>query len=217
MRVLVIDDDTHIREFLEAHLPPHGFAVDAAGNGVAGAALASRNGYDLILLDLNLPDLMGEEIVGRLRGRNMPPILMLTVVSDTPSKIRVLNAGADDYLVKPFALDELVARMRALLRRSRSITPDILSVDDLELDANRRLVRRAGREVRLTPKEFALLEYLLRRAGNAVPRATLVEHAWDSSADALSGAVDTHLSNLRRKLGKPELIYTIRGKGYSIG
>lgn len=217
MRVLAIEDDASLGAFLKANLPSAGFAVDVAETGAQGAKLSRINDYDLVLLDLNLPDMRGEEVMGSLCARERTvPVLALTVIADADAKIRLLNAGADDYLVKPFVFGELVARMRALLRRPAHVIPDVLSAGTLELDARSQSARRKGRELRLTRKEFALLEYLLRRKGSVVSKAELVEHAWDSSANAFSSSIDTHLANLRRKLGSPDVIETIHARGYRI-
>lgn len=217
MKVLVIEDDENVAEFLGTHLPEHNFAVDTAGNGALGISLARTNSYDLILLDLHLPDMNGEEIIRALREQGtLVPVLLLTVVTDAWSKVRLLDAGADDYLEKPFLLEELVARMRVLLRRPADPLPDQLQTADLMLDANTQLVQRAGKALPLTRKEFALLEYLLRNKGRIIPKTTLIEHVWDSSANPFSAALETHMTNLRKKIGAPRIIETIHSRGYLI-
>lgn len=217
MKVLVADDDVHITAFLESHLPSRGFVVDVAHTGAAAIAAARTNEYDLILLDMNLPDMTGDEVVQSLQGKlEIPPILMLTVIADPSMKVRLLNAGADDYMVKPFLFDELIARMHALLRRSPQITPDSMKIGDIELDLRMQTVRKAGEPIILTRKEFALLAYLMRNQGIIVPKSTLIEHVWDSSSNAFSAAIETHMANLRRKLGSPNLIQTIHSRGYMI-
>ena len=209
MKVLIVEDDPEMREFLRAHLPAQGFTVDAAGTGAEGLKLAGTSEYDLVLLDLNLPDMRGEEIVTALHADEpVPPILMLTVIGDADSKVRLLAAGADDYLAKPFSFDELVARMRALLRRSRELTPDVLSVGDLVLDACKQTVTRKGKAVPLTLKEFTLFAYLMRHQGTIVPKSKLIEHAWNASADPFSNSLETP--------GKPDPIRTMHGRGYVI-
>jgi len=207
-----------MREMLEARIPRHGFVVDTAADGAAGIAQARMNAYDLVLLDLNLPDMPGEAVVKAMRaGDRTAPILMLSVVANADMKARLLNAGADDYLEKPFSFDELVARMRALLRRPHRVTPTTLTVGDLVFDTGTQAVTRAGRSIQLTRIELALLEYLLREAGSVVARDTLIEHVWNSSADPFSNSFDSHLYNLRKKLGEPPLINTVHGRGYQIG
>lgn len=207
-----------MREMLQARIPSHGFAVDVAADGAAGIAQVRVSTYDVILLDLNLPDMPGEAVVKAIHasGRTAP-ILMLSVVADADMKARLLNAGADDYLEKPFSFDELIARMRALLRRPHRVTPTILTVGDLTLDTGTQALTRGGRQIHLTRIELALLEYLLREAGSVVTREMLIEHVWNSSADPFSNSFDAHLSNLRRKLGEPPLINTVHGRGYQIG
>lgn len=217
MRVLLIEDDSDLRAFLRTELPARGFVVDAAQTGGRGIGLAKRNEYDLMLLDLNLPDMHGEEVITELQKEgHIPPILMLTVVGDAESKVRLLSAGADDYLEKPFSFDELVARMRALLRRSRSISPDLVTIGKLVFDGRRQIVSADGKDVPLTHKEFTLLAYLMHHRGEIVPKSSLIEHAWDEYADPLSNALETHMTNLRRKLGKVNPIITIHGRGYII-
>lgn len=217
MKVLVIEDNAEMREFLRDHLPERDFIVDTAETGAVGLRLLCENEYDLLLLDLNLPDMTGESVIASLLGRqNVPPILMLTVTGDAESKVRLLSAGADDYLAKPFSFDELVARMHALLRRSRDLTPNVLSAGDLVLDVTKQTVTRDGTAVPLTCKEFNLLNHLMRNRGTVVSKGSLIEHAWNDHADPFSNSLDTHFANLRRKLGKPDLIRTVHGRGYVI-
>lgn len=217
MKVLLIEDDSHMRGFLRAHLPPRGFVIDTAEDGEKGLRLFRTSEYELVLLDLNLPDMPGEEVVRKLQeGEHVPPILMLTVTGDAPSKVRLLSAGADDYLAKPFSLDELVARMHALLRRSRDRTPDVLSVEDITLDIRKQTVTRNEKAIPLTLKEFCLFSFLMRHQGMVISKGTLIEQVWDGSIDPFSNSLDTHMTNLRRKLGKPDPITTVHGRGYSI-
>ncbi len=216
MRVLVVEDDHDIGAFLSAHLPRAGFAVDVARTGAAGLSLYGTNEYDLVIIDLNLPDMGGDTVCARVRQKKrVPPILILTVVAEAQEKVRLLNAGADDYLAKPFSFDELLARMRALLRRAPDTVPDVLSASDIEMNIPRHTVTRAGKNVLLTRKEFAILEYLLRRRGLLVSKSALVEHVWDASADPFSASLETHMTNLRKKLKRP-LITTVHGRGYRI-
>lgn len=217
MNVLIVDDDRGILDFLNAHLPAHGFRADTAADGKAGLLSACTNDHDLIILDLNLPDISGELFVQRLREReHTPPILMLTVVPDAETKARLLNAGADDYLEKPFSLDELVARMRALLRRGQAAVLDVLAVDDIVLDAQRQTVRRGERDIALTRTEFALLEQLFRNRGATVSKTKLIERIWGTTDGRLSRTLDTHIANVRKKLGDPEVIHTMHRRGYRV-
>ncbi len=217
MRILIIEDDQEIAGFLGQHLPPQGFACDLAATGEEGVRLAQLHGYDLIALDLNLPDMDGEDVVTHLRESSpVVPILMLTVVGTSESKVRLLSAGADDYLEKPFVFEELVARMRALLRRSHAVIPDVLQAGDLKIDAQQRRAWYRSRLLPLTGKEFSLLEYLMRHQGSVVPKEELIEHVWSAAADPFSNSVETHLANVRKKIGKDKLIRTIHGRGYVI-
>lgn len=217
MKVLIIDDDADICAALKAVLPTHGFDVEIAHTGREGVMMARINRYDVLIVDLNLPDMEGGVVIQEIKeGANPPPILMFTVVGDVGSKVRLLNSGADDYLVKPFAFEELLARMRALVRRPKTVVPEKLVVENLTLDISTQEVFRGEEILSLTHKEFALLECLMRRRGNVVSKGELIEHAWDSSADPFSDAFDTHLVNLRRKIGQPGLIHTVRGRGYKI-
>lgn len=217
MKVLIAEDDENIAEFLCARLPSYGFAVDHVPDAESAIRNLRINGYDLVLLDLHLPDMSGATVIEALkRYASPPPVLMLTVVADAWSKAELINAGADDYLAKPFLLEELIARMRALLRRPRERMPDLLSACGICLNPYKRTAERDGRDLELTATEFALLEYLLRSQGRVVPKAELVEHVWDSAVDPFSAAVDTHLTNVRRKLGEPRAIETIHRRGYLI-
>ncbi len=218
MRVLIIEDDPDMAGFLDQHLPERGFVVDLAGTGGAGLLLAAQNQYDLIVLDLHLPDMSGEVVIEKIHARErIPPILMLTVMDNPETKTRLLWAGADDYLSKPFSFEELVARMRALLRRSSEVTPDTLQIGDLMLDIRMRTVTRGVTPVGLTAKEFLVLEYLMRNRGSVVSKDMLIEHIWNASVNPFSNAIEMHLVNLRKKLGTPVLIRTEHGRGYVIG
>lgn len=217
MRVLVVEDDREIAGFLASHLPRAGFAVDTAYTGASALSLVRVNEYDLLILDLHLPDMGGDQVCAEVRRKKrVPPMLVLTVVSDVSSKVRLLNIGADDYLPKPFSFDELIARMRALLRRPVETAPDSIAAGDLEMDISRHTVTRAGEKIPLTRKEFAILEYMLRHRGRLVPKTALIEHVWDASADPFSSSIETHMTNLRKKLGQPTLIHTLHGRGYRI-
>jgi len=217
MRVLLIEDDADMLDFLRAHLPKQGFVVDAATTGTEGIRLANTNEYDLVLLDLNLPDMRGEAVVEDIhKAERIPPILMLTVVGDSESKVRLLSAGADDYLAKPFSFEELIARMRALLRRSSGMAPDIATFGNLSFDGRKHIVTREGRVIPLTSKEFTLFAYLVHHRGEIVSKSSLIDHAWDGSADPFSNSLETHMTNLRKKLGESNPIRTVHGRGYII-
>lgn len=218
MKVLVIDDDQDICGFLKAHLPARGFEVEVGYEGQTAIAALHLSEYDLLVLDLNLPDMAGEEVIHSLRQRGQKlPVLVFSVVANVDSKVRLLNSGADDYLVKPFSFEELVARMRALTRRPPTALSDILMAADLEMDVGKQSVRRGDQTIALTRKEFAILECLLRHQGEVVSKSMLIDRVWDSAANPFSDAIDTHLTNLRKKLGEPELIHTVHGRGYRIG
>ena len=221
MKILVVEDERKVARFLERGLREEGYAVDVAHDGPDGLAKAHIYDYDLILLDVMLPEKSGYEVVRDLRkaGKDVP-VLMLTARDSSEDMIRGLDLGADDYLTKPFSFDVLLARVRALLRRKGvGGGQESLRYDDLEMDRLRRVVSRAGGKVTLTPKEFMLLEYLLQRPEEVVRRTELLEKVWDLQFDPMSNVVDVHVANLRRKLrvkGRPELIHTIRGVGYLI-
>ncbi len=217
MRILVVEDDKKVAGFIQQGLQQEGHAVDVAHDGEAGAYHADTFEYDLVILDLMLPRVPGLEILRRIRaGKSHLPVLILTAKSDLQDRVAGLDGGADDYLIKPFAYAELSARVRALLRRAAK--EDIkLRVADLELDTTTRIVKRAGRRVDLKPKEYALLEFLLRNAHCPVTRNMIIEHVWDIHFDAISNVVDVHINWLRNKIDKdfaPPLIHTLRGVGY---
>ena len=218
MRLLVVEDDLGLVAALHDGLSAQGFAVDRAGSAERAFDLLRVNPYDVIVLDLGLPGADGLMLVRTLRDRENPiPVLILTARGDVADRVAGLDAGADDYLQKPFAFPELVARIRALLRRGAAAAPAILRVGDLELDPGRFAVCRAGVPVPLTTKEFAILEYFMRHAGELVTRTMLLEHCWDETYDGLSNLVDVHVSRLRRKIdaaGGAPLFHTIRGAGF---
>lgn len=217
MKILVVDDDEAVRSGIVTCVRQNGFAADEAGSGAQGIALAHINEYDAVVLDLNLPDMEGSQVCKRMReGKRQSPILMLSVVSDASSKARLLNAGADDYLGKPFSCEELIARLRALFRRRGIIVAQTLRASGITLDPAEHTVRRGRRRILLTLKEFSILEYLMLHAGEVVPKSRLFEHVWDLRSDPFSGAIDTHLCHLRAKLGKPAVIHTLYGRGYRI-
>ena len=220
MRLLVIEDERKIARVITESLKREKYAVDAAYNGEEGFNLADSQPYDLLIIDRMLPGLEGTEIVKKLRenGKNMP-ILFLTALSTTEDKTLGLDVGADDYLTKPFAIDELLARVRALLRRPPIQQPDILKIDDLKIDKQQQTVTRAGKNIDLTSKEYALLEYLMQHSNQILSKETLIDHVWDFDADILPNNVEAYIKNLRQKIDKPfkkQLIKTVRGFGYRI-
>ena len=219
MRVLVVEDQKNVARFIARGLREQAYAVDVAQDGAEGLALAEIARYDLIILDLMLPTIDGFEVCRRLREQGVEtPVLMLTARDDKGARIEGLDTGADDYLTKPFDFDELLARMRALLRRgAREYRPPALAVADLELDTNTHGVRRGGREVPLTAKEFALIEYLMRNPGRVVSRAEIAENVWDETFDPFSNTIEVYIARLRKKIddeSETKLIHTRRGIGY---
>jgi len=220
VRILVVEDDSKTARFLKQGLEEEGHAVDLAADGEEGAFLGHLNPYDLILLDIQLPKRNGLQLSAELRREGVEtPILMLTGRDSTPDIVRGLNAGADDYLTKPFDFDELVARVNALTRRRAGGASGVLRFGDLELDRLKRQVRRGGRLVDLSPREFRLLEYFMLHPDEVVTRVQLLEKVWDMSFDPETNVVDAHISNLRKKLEKqsePRLIQTVRGAGYAL-
>jgi DNA-binding response OmpR family regulator len=221
MRILVIEDDRKAAELLATGLEEEGLVVDVAATAEAGDEMASVNTYGVIVLDWLLPDREGVVVCRDLRRRGVStPILMLTARDALEDRVTGLDAGADDYLVKPYGFSELMARIRALLRRSDLSRPVVLRVDDLELDTVSQLVARDGEPIELTAKEYAILEVLMRHAGAVVPRSAVTEHVWVSELDMSPNLLEVHLSRLRRKIDhgrRSSLIHTIRGRGYMIG
>jgi two-component system copper resistance phosphate regulon response regulator CusR len=220
MRCLLIEDEKKVADFVSRGMRAERFAVDVAHEGDAGWDFASRFEYDIIILDLMLPGLSGTELLDRLRKQNArTPVLILTARDTTADKVRHFDAGADDYLTKPFAFAELLVRVKALLRRGPINQSSVLRVADLELDRLSQQVRRAGKRIDLTSKEYALLEYLLSNAGRVLSRTMIVEHVWDQSFHGLTNIVDVYVRHLRGKVddahGK-KLIRTVRGAGYCL-
>lgn len=218
MRLLVIEDDENIARFLQKGLREEGFAVDVARDGEEGLFLAREVDYDLITLDVQLPKRDGFDVLRDLRRRGVRSrILMLTVRGAVEDSVRGLEGGADDYLKKPFAFAELLARVRALLRRNAQEGPSILEAQDLVMDLRTRKVTRGGEQVVLSAKEFTVLEYLLRHPGEVISRTRLAEHAWDENFDAFSNVIDVTVYRLREKIDRGQsckLIHTVRGAGY---
>jgi DNA-binding response OmpR family regulator len=222
MRLLVIEDEPDLAEGLARGLRHHGYAVDVAYDGIQGWDLANTNEYDLLILDLNLPEMDGLEVCRRVRAnRAALLILMLTARSELDERVTGLDLGADDYLVKPFHFAELVARIRALLRRDMRTRTPLLQYKDLKLDPIARVVWQGNRRLELTGKEFSILEYLLRHLGEVVSQEALLEHVWDMKANPLTNTVRVHINSLRRKLEDlaetPYYIETCIGHGYRLG
>jgi DNA-binding response OmpR family regulator len=217
MRILLVEDDPKLSRLLGRGLREEGFAVDATADGEDGAWRAVENDYDAIVLDVNLPGMDGFSVLEKLRTKGRKtPVLMLTARGALEDRLRGLNSGADDYLRKPFDFEELLARIRALLRRAAPEKDVRLRAGDLVLDPQKREVVRAGQCVELTAKEFAILEYLLRHKEYVISRTTLSEHVWDENFDAMSNVVDVTVYGLREKIhahGDP-LVHTVRGAGY---
>jgi heavy metal response regulator len=220
MRILLVEDDTSLAGFIRKGLREEGYAVDLAQDGEEALLLASSAPYDLLILDVLLPELNGLGVCRKLRGQgSKTPILMLTAKESIEDKVSGFDAGADDYLTKPFAFSELVVRIRSLLRRGSSQPIGRLRVADLELDAVSHKVWRASQEITLTNKEYALLEYLMRNVDRVLTRTAIVEHIWDINYDSMTNIVDVHIRGLRAKIDHdftPPLIHTIRGVGYML-
>ena len=218
MRILIVEDERKIAEFLKKGLKAEGYAVDVAGDGEQGHFLAGTQDYDLMILDLRLPKMDGITLCRTLRAEKFAaPILMLTVRDSVKDKVLGLNSGADDYLTKPFDFEELLARVRALLRKRGATEATKLQADDLVIDLLAHTVERASKTIPLTPKEFALLEYLVRNAGVVVTRAMIAEHVWDVNFDSFTNVIDVSVNHLRSKVDRDfpkKLIHTIRGRGY---
>ena len=218
MRILLVEDEAPAAEMLAKGLREQSFAVDLAGDGEAALYQASTNDYDVILLDINLPIKNGLEVCRELRAEGSTvPVLMLTARDAVHDRIAGLDTGADDYLTKPYAFHELLARVRAITRRGPAFSSDIVSVNDLTLDRKTRKVTRAGSSIELTAKEYALLEYLMRRANEVVGRADIAEHVWDENFDSFSNLIEVYIQRLRRKIDdnhELKLLRTKRGEGY---
>ena len=218
MRILLVEDEPSAALMMAKGLREQTYAVDVARDGDAALYQAGVNDYDLIILDIMLPGRDGFEVCRELRAAGLVvPVLMLTARDAVDDRVHGLDTGADDYLTKPFDFRELLAHIRALLRRGRDLTPDLLRVGDLEIDARARRARRAGHSLALTAKEYALLEYLARRAGEIVGRADIAEHVWDDNFDPFSNLIEVYVQRLRRKLDDGharKLLHTRRGAGY---
>jgi two-component system copper resistance phosphate regulon response regulator CusR len=219
MRILVVEDEKRIADFLCRGLQGAGYAVDAAPTGAAALDLFHTANYDLVILDLMLPDMDGLQVLEKIRNRKAgPPVLILSARGALEDRVKGLEQGADDYLVKPFAFVELLARVRALLRRGQP-APERLQVDELTLDCVRRKVSRGAETIDLAPKEFGILEYMMRNPGRPLSRTMIVEHVWDMDYDGLTNIVDVYIRHLRSKIDDrfpQKLIQTVRGIGYMI-
>jgi len=220
MKILVVEDDKTVGEYVRRGLDEAGYHAELVGDGAQGLRLATGGHFDLLVLDLRLPKLSGIEVLRTLRDRgNGLPVLVLTAQDAVDFKVQALRMGADDYVTKPFAFEELLARVEALGRRPKAITPPVLKVSDLALDTGSRAVTRGGRGIELTPKEYAVLEYLMRHQGRVMSRTLITEYAWDYHFDPGTNIVDVVITRLRKKIDhgrEPKLIHTVRGVGYVV-
>ncbi|TRZ51046.1 DNA-binding response regulator [bacterium] len=223
MRILIVEDEHRIANSIKKGLEQERYAVDIAYTGPDGYDLASTEDYDGIILDILLPEMNGIEICKNLRKDKIhTPILMLTAKGQTEDKIEGLDAGADDYMTKPFSFDELLARIRALTRRQGTILNNVLSVEDLTLDTKQYVVKRGDNNIKFSSKEFSLLEYLISHKNTIVSKDQIISHVWDYDADILPNTIEVYIKNLRNKIDKPfvnkkPLIHTVRGFGYKVG
>jgi heavy metal response regulator len=218
VRLLVVEDENKVASFIKKGLEEEGYAVDLAADGEAGLAMALERVHDLIILDIRLPKMDGLQVLQMLRRDKITtPVLLLTVRATIEDKVLGLDAGADDYLTKPFAFQELLARVRALLRRRAETEPSVLQVGDLSLDPARRTVTRGGVKIDLTAREFSLLDYFMRNPGRVLTRTMIAEHVWDYSFDTSTNVIDVYVNYLRKKIDaerEPKLLHTVRGVGY---
>ena len=215
VRILVVEDEPDLADVLQKALREAGYAVDAAADGDDGLFKAESWDYDVVVLDIMLPGRDGWSFLSELRRSKKTPVLMLTARDGVQDRIRGLDLGADDYLVKPFALSELLARLRALIRRAHGDATTVIEIGEVAIDVAARTIRKGGQSVTLTPREYALVELLAMRRGKLVTRTALYEHLFDENDDTLSNLIDVHVSNVRKKLGK-DFITTRRGEGYII-
>lgn len=220
MRILLIEDEQKVSRFVTLGLKAERFAVDAASDGKTGLHMANVNPYDLLIVDLNLPEMSGTEVIQRVRKKNADvPILVLSARDALSDKVTHFESGADDYITKPFAFAELLVRIKALLRRGSVSRSNVISIADLEIDRVAHQVRRGGKSIRLTAKEYSLLEYLATNAGRVLSRTMIIEHVWDQSFEGLTNIVDVYVRQLRAKIDDAfdhKLIHTVRSVGYCI-
>jgi heavy metal response regulator len=218
MRILIVEDEKKVAGFIKKGLEEETYAVDIAPDGEEGLLLGEQNQYDLIILDLMLPKINGLEVLSTLRARKIEtPILLLTAKDSVEDKVTGLNLGADDYLTKPFAFSELLARIRVLLRRGKTEVKTTLEIADLTLDLVSHKVKRQNQEIELTGKEYSLLEYFLRNQGKVLTRTMIAEHVWDYNFDTFTNVIDVYVNHLRKKIDKnysQKLLHTLRGVGY---
>lgn len=221
MRILIVEDEHRLSNIIKKGLVEDGFAVDQAFDGEEGLYLSETEQYDLIVLDIMLPKLDGLQLCRELRNKNIKtPVLMVTAKSTTEDKVAGLDSGADDYMAKPFSFIEFRSRIHALIRRSHQEISPVLKVEDLEVDPLKHSVKRGEKAINLTPKEFAVLEFLLRHRGEVVSRTMIVEHVWDYNFDGMSNVVDVFVVSLRKKVDggfRKRLIQTVHGVGYKVG
>ncbi|HEV2695739.1 MAG TPA: response regulator transcription factor [Verrucomicrobiae bacterium] len=220
MRILIAEDEAKVAEFIRSGLEPEGYAVDIASNGDEAIWLAEENAYDALLLDMSMPFKDGLTVVRHLRRREIStPVIFLTASDRLEDKVRGLDAGADDYLTKPFSIPELLARLRAVIRRQRPGPTTLMRISDLELDRLAHQARRASEQIVLTPREFALLEFLGTHSPKAVSKKAIVEHVWEQRFDSGTNVVNVFINQLRKKIdrpGLPPLIHTVRGEGFAL-
>ena len=218
MRVLLVEDEKKVASFIKKGLEEHGYAVDYGSDGKSGLLMALDQIHDLVILDINLPEIDGLNVLREMRAKKVvTPVLLLTVRATIEDKVIGLDTGADDYLAKPFSFEELLARVRALLRRGTDTKSPVFTVADLVLDPASRQVYRGGDRIELTSKEFAILEYFMRNSGRVLTRTMIIDHVWDYDFDADTNVVDVYVNYLRKKIDapyEPKLLHTVRGTGY---
>lgn len=217
MRILVIEDNRDISDLLKIGLEAESFAVDVISDGESGSYVARTNEYDLIILDYNLPKKLGSAVCAEIRkAKKATPILLLSIKSEVDKKIELLNSGADDYMTKPFSFEELLARIRALLRRPQEQVQETFKIGHLQIDCKAQEVKVFGKPIYLTKKEFSVLEVLVRNKGSVVSRGKLFEHVWDLEGSPFSNSLESHISNIRKKIGGKKMISNIPGRGYRL-
>jgi len=218
VKILIVEDDKTVGQYVQRGFEEHQYQADLVDDGMEGLRLISGGAFDLVVLDLRLPGMNGVEVVRTLRDRGVTvPVLVLTAQDSVETKVQALRAGADDYVTKPFAFEELLARVEALSRRPKQIAPPVLRIADLEVDTALREVQRGGKRIELTPKEYVVLEYLIRHAGRVMSRTLITEYAWDYHFDPGTNIVDVVINRLRKKIDQGygrRLLHTVRGVGY---